>query len=334
MTDNRPAIALHVIERGLIEITATRCLVFNAQTALRWPEDFGGETRYVQDFRPAYLSLHNQRCSVSPAPEGSDFDLTLVFAGRHRRQNETWIAEALARTKTGGTVLVAGLKTDGMASLKKRVSAIHDLAGAQAKFHGMAFWLQRPAEVAGLVEALSHPNGLVEGRFETGPGMFSADAVDPGSQLLAQHLPDDIGGSVADFGAGWGYLSAELANRARVTSLDLYEASHAALEAAKVNLGGAGNAELGFFWHDLLSEPVSRQYDVIVMNPPFHQGRATEPGIGSAFVNTALGALKKGGKLFLVANRGLPYEGDLQAGSSACGELAVDGRYKVLWATK
>lgn len=332
--DNRPAIALHVIEHGFVDGVASRCLVVNAQAALRWPEGFGAQTTYVQDLRPGYLALSRQGCDVHPAPEGAGFDLTVIFAGRHRRQNEAWIADATARTEPGGSVLVAGMKTDGMASLKKRVSALHDLAGAQAKFHGMAFWLRRLAEAAGLVEALSHPNGLVEGRFETGPGMFSADAVDTGSQLLARHLPDDIGGSVADFGAGWGYLSAELAKRAGVASLDLYEASHAALQAAKTNLGGGGRIEPGFFWHDLLSEPVSRQYDAIVMNPPFHQGRATEPGIGSVFVKAALGALKRGGRLFLVANRGLPYERDLQAGSSAFGELASDGRYKVLWAKK
>jgi 16S rRNA (guanine1207-N2)-methyltransferase len=51
-------------------------------------------------------------------------------------------------------------------------------------------------------------------------------------------------------------------------------------------------------------------------------------------IRTALLSLKKGGHLFLVANRGLPYERDLQAGSSAHGELARDERYRVLWATK
>lgn len=329
MMDNRPAIALHVIERGLIEEPATRCLVFNAQTGLRWPAGFGGEARYVQDLRPAYLALKNQRHDVSPAAEGADFDLTLVFPGRHRRQNEAWIAEALARAKPSGTVLVAGMKTDGMASLKKRVGALLPLGGSQSKFHGMAFWLQKPNDVQTAIEALSHPNGAIDGGFQTGPGMFSSDAIDPGSLLLAQHLPADIKGAVADFGAGWGYLAAQVASRPDVALLDLYEASYASLKAAKVNLAGAGAAELGFHWHDLTSEPVTRRYDVIVMNPPFHQGRAAEPGIGSAFVKAALGALKKGGRLFLVANTGLPYERDLQS-ASASEELANDGRFRVL----
>ena len=335
MSDPRPAIALHILEREFAELPGgdARCLVVNAQSAIRWPEGFPAQVAYVQDLRPGYLALENRGCDVHPVPQGSDFDLTVILAGRHRRQNETWIADALSRTRSGGTILVAGMKTDGMASLKKRVGALLALAGAQSKFHGMAFWLERPRNAQTAIDALAHETSLIDGRFETGPGMFSADGIDPGSRLLADHLPDDIKGAVADFGAGWGYLAAQLLDRQGVASLDLYEASHAALDAAKANLGDTGQVELGFFWHDLTSEPVARGYDAIVMNPPFHQGRAAEPGIGSAFVRAALGALKKGGRLFLVANSGLPYDHELKAGASASGELANDGRFRVLWAT-
>ena len=58
-------------------------------------------------------------------------------------------------------------------------------------------------------------------------------------------------------------------------AIDLYEADYESLEAAKQNLAGLANApEFGFFWHDLVGEKVERKYDLIVMNPPFHQGRA------------------------------------------------------------
>ena len=39
--------------------------------------------------------------------------------------------------------------------------------------------------------------------------MFSHGRIDPGSRLLAEALPADLSGKVADFCAGWGYLSAE-----------------------------------------------------------------------------------------------------------------------------
>src|SRR5690606_17851190 len=109
-----------------------------------------------------------------------------------------------------------------------------------------------------------------------------------------------------DFGAGWGYLSAGLAGRTKgLAAIDLYEADFESLEAARENLAAIQEPpRFGFFWHDIVGEMVGRTYDLIVMNPPFHQGRATEPAIGQAFIRTASSVLKPGGRLLMVANRG------------------------------
>jgi 16S rRNA (guanine1207-N2)-methyltransferase len=67
------------------------------------------------------------------------------------------------------------------------------------------------------------------------------------------------------------------------------------------------------------------------MNPPFHEGRAADPALGQAFIEAAAKALRSGGRLFLVANRGLPYEAVLAGRFPQSGELARDGNYKILW---
>ncbi len=45
--------------------------------------------------------------------------------------------------------------------------------------------------------------------------MFSHDRIDAGSRLLAECLPETAKGVAADFGAGWGYLAAQLADGPR-----------------------------------------------------------------------------------------------------------------------
>ncbi|MBO6717798.1 MAG: class I SAM-dependent methyltransferase [Rhizobiaceae bacterium] len=335
--DSRPAIALHPFETGMVDLpnSGARGLMLNALPGMRRPEGFKAELALVQDLRPLFLPLQTTGHEISPEPEGSDYDLSIALCGRHRRQNELWVAQALERTRSGGLIVVAGGKTDGIASLKKRVGSLVELAGSESKYHGVVFWLTRPRDADDAIDALTPPPGLVDGRFVTGAGMFSADRVDPGSRLLAESLPADLKGAAADFGAGWGYLSAALAERHAMASIDLYEASHAALEAAKVNMNKVGpDVARRYFWHDLLAEPMVHRYDVIVMNPPFHQGRAAEPEIGIAMVKAALGALKKGGRLFMVANKGLPYENILKAEAASYGELAQDARFRVLMASK
>jgi 16S rRNA (guanine1207-N2)-methyltransferase len=182
-------------------------------------------------------------------------------------------------------------------------------------------------------EALAprEPVGTEEGFF-TAEGGFSADGVDSGSLLLAENLPEGLTGEVADFASGWGYLAAWALRRSPgIERMDLYEAHLPSLLAAKRNLPSVSDSvECRFFWHDLLREPVTARYDAILMNPPFHQGRAAEPDLGVEMIGTAAKALKRGGRLFMVANRPLPYERVLEKLLPRYEEICRHARFKVL----
>ena len=292
----------------------------------------------MQGFRPHFRALAAAGHQVTPRAEGKECDGALVLAGRHRSQNEAWIVEAIERVVPGGLIVVAGSTDDGIASLRKRVGRLVEVEGHLPKYHGVALWFRRPDDAAPLLDALRPANKpmLVDGRFRTAPGMFSHDRIDAGSRLLAECLPETAKGAAADFGAGWGYLSAMLAERTKgLKAIDLYEADYESLEAAKTNLARLTNApEFGFFWLDLVGEKVERKYDLIVMNPPFHQGRAAEPSIGQAMIKAASSGLKPGGRLLMVANRGLPYEQALKAGFKEVQELRNEGGFRVIAARR
>ena len=80
---------------------------------------------------------------------------------------------------------------------------------------------------------------------------------------------------------------------------------------------------------------VDERFDAIVCNPPFHAlGRGDRPDIGRAFIAAAAAALKPGGRLWLVANRHLPYEHALGEGFAQVRTLAQNGGFKIVEATK
>jgi len=318
--------------------TGARMLFLGAEPGFSLPDGFDADLTVVQGFRPYFRALTAAGYSTVPAPEGEGYDGALVLCGRHRGQNEAWLADAIERVRTGGLILVAGSNDDGVASLRKRVEKIVQFDGNLPKYHGLAFWFTRSADASAAISALGDQksDGLADGRFIAAPGMFSHDRVDAGSKLLAECLPDTCRGTAADFCAGWGYLSVALLERTSgLKSMDLYEADHASLEAARQNLQAvAPKIPLGFFWQDLAAEKVTKKYDLIVMNPPFHQGRAAEPEIGQAMIKAASGALKSGGRLFMVANRGLPYDETVRAGFSRAQELRREAAFRVVVAYK
>lgn len=324
----------HPFETGDIDPPAKgqRVLFFGAEPGFRLPEEFDAELTLVQGFKPDVAKLKASRHAVLPEAEGEAYDMALVLAGRHRGLNEARLLDAWERVRLGGLIVVGGSKEDGTDSLKKRIAKTIELSGSLSKYHGAAFWFQK--DVRSELPLPLDETSLVASRFRTAPGMFSHDRIDAGSQLLAENLPADLSGAAADFCAGWGYLSVELLDRCpKIASLDLFEADHAALEAAKLNLADA-RVPTKFHWQDLAAEPVPRAYDVIVMNPPFHQGKAADPAIGNAMIRAASAALKPNGRLWLVANRGLPYEPALAAGFKQSGELLRDGKFKLLWAKR
>jgi 16S rRNA (guanine1207-N2)-methyltransferase len=337
---------LHPFESGILPApgAGARLLFLGAEPGFRLPEGFDCELSLVQGFRPDFLALQRAGHSVGPVPEGSDYSAALILCGRHRGRNELWIAEALERTADGGLVVIAGARDDGTSSLARRIAGIIPFVSKAPKHHGLAFWFSAPVDRAAIARDIRQANrrAPVEGRFQTGPGMFSHDHVDPGSKLLAGALASGVSGNVADFCAGWGYVAAQIMIRCpEATSVDLYEADFVSLEAARLNVAGtpsivAGtpSVETRFFWHDLVGEPVDARYDAIVMNPPFHLGRAAQPEIGRQLIAVAAAALKPRGTLHLVANRHLPYEGALAAAFSRYEEIAGDGAFKVLQARK
>ncbi len=311
-----------------------KVLFLGAEPGYALPDGFEAELVAVQGFRPLFLRLQAAHVAAEPQLPEETYAHALVLCGKHKGENEARIASALMHVAPGGMIVIAGSKEDGVQPLRKKLEKLGVEAGSMPKYHGLAIWFQRPVAPEALVAAFAAPPVRVEGRFSAAPGMFSHDRVDAGSLLLADRLPTDFNGNAADFGAGWGYLSAMLAERSpMVNRIDLYEADFDSLEQARANLAGS-RVDTRFFWHDVAAETIKDRYELVIMNPPFHEGHAAEPGLGQAFIRQAATVLKGGGRLLLVANRGLPYEPVLAGLFRESGEVCRNARYKVLWAKK
>lgn len=265
--------------------------------------------------------------------------LVLVLPPRQREESRALLARALSRVAPDGVVVACVPNPEGAKSAERDLAQLAGIDGSLSKHHCRVFWTS-PASgrldtaLQADWQAMDAPRPILAGRFTSRPGVFAWDRIDPASALLVEHLPADLAGHGADLGAGYGYLSAELLARCpRVTALDLFEAEARALALAERNLAGA-RVPMRFHWHDVTTG-LPERYDFIVTNPPFHaQGRAERPDIGQAFIAAAAAALKPAGRLWLVANRHLPYEQALGAGFARVRVAAERDGFKVIEAVK
>ena len=332
MPDQRDTLAL-VFARGLVS-TEGRWLFLNGAPL---PHGVLREAETEQGFRPDFLALEAAGYDAAPSREGPNlneagYDGAAVLLGRSRRVNEANLARAWNALRPGGTLLVAGDRTAGIAPIRKLAASRATLADSLAKHHATAFWTTRDGDPWPVPELLGNVDG-----WHVAAGTFSTDGPDPASRMLARHLPDRPLGHTADLGAGWGFLAAEAAAHAKPASLELFEADHAALALAERNLLSA--LPVAFHWHDVVGEPIARRFDSVVMNPPFHAGsgsagRAAEPGIGQRFIARASECLRPRGRLLMVANRNLPYERTLAERFTSWRELEAANGFKVLEAVR
>jgi len=277
----------------------------------------------VTGLKPDFDAFKMAGYDVSVAAEGP-FAAAIVCLTRAKSEARALLAAAEG---IADLIIVDGKKTDGVDSMLKDCKKRADIIGSFSKAHGKLFWFES-GDFGDWAEA--GPSQVAEG-FVTRPGVFSADGIDPASAALVSALPEKLGRQVADLGAGWGYLSKSILERSDVESLYLVEANHAALECARENLS---DVRADFHWADATVWEPRAKLNTVVMNPPFHSGRAADPGLGRAFIAAAARMLAPNGSLWMVANRHLGYETTLETLFTKVEEVSGDNRFKILRADR
>lgn len=279
----------------------------------------------VQGFKPDHdhFAAKGYRTALTP---GTGHAAALVCLPRAKAEARALLADACAALPLGAPVIVDGQKTDGVDALYKELRALGPISEALSKAHGKIFTFPASAALQGWAAAPRR----IEGGFLTAPGVFSADAPDRGSALLAEALPAKLPARVVDLGAGWGYLSQHILTRDGVKELHLVEAEAAALDCARQNIT---DARAQFHWADATSWQVPHLAGAVVCNPPFHTTRDADPMLGVAFLKAAAKMLAPDGTLWLVANRHLPYDPVLKAAFREVEDIGSDRAFRIIRAS-
>ncbi|MFS1526362.1 class I SAM-dependent methyltransferase [Microbulbifer sp. 2304DJ12-6] len=225
----------------------------------------------------------------------------------------------------GGELVLLGEKQSGIKSYAAKV----------AERLGSAKQLQKHGNDYASINCIDHANGgkligeldyprlrsLPElGGLYSKPGLFGWNKVDKGSALLAQHFITELpkgGTRIVDLGCGYGYLSTQLASLGNF-HFTATDNNAAALLACKQNFRAHGLTGV-VIPSDAGAGLESGSADLVLCNPPFHQGFQVEGGLTDLFLQNSARLLKSTGTALFVVNafislvdKGLRYYSDVQ----------------------
>ncbi len=303
---------------------------------------------------------------VAGLPPAS-FDLVLSHLPRGRAVQEELIRGVAWVLRPGGRFYFVASKRAG---IKGAIAYTRELFGQcgvvrQKKGYHVAFTVKTA------VGPTARPDGLqlsppadgyatrtitldgVETTLVSKAGVFAWDRLDDGTAALVGAMEIGARDHVLDLGCGTGLAGLAAARRAvhppspcrggaggGVGQVVLVDADVRAVESARLTLEANGIANAEVLLSDCGSAVLSagsrrrfdRRFDAVITNPPFHQGVGVDYEVACQFVRDAARVLRRGGRLFLVANRFLRYNNIIHETFGNVAIVYADSRYHVLTA--
>ena len=285
----------------------------------------------------------NERLSLTFAPVWEDFnqrfDGVVLFLQKSKPLMDYWLTMLLPLLTEDGCLWLVGENGEGIKSWHKRLKnsfeSVKNLDNA--RHCGLLEGTESLSD-----QAFDRESGYC--RFYVPvkeqslpvyslPGVFSHGRLDVGTGVLLETFGQVPTGKVLDFGCGAGVVAACLATLMPDNEFTLVDCDALALRSSRKTLEQAGVKQFQTVASDGLSE-VTGTFDLIVSNPPFHQGVKTHYAVTELFMTESASLLNKGGELRIVANSFLRYEPIIVQAFGHCKTLVTRNGFTVYQAWK
>lgn len=217
------------------------------------------------------------------------------------------IIHSLARKlKDDGIIFLLGFKNEGIESLHKLIEMNTDAKSLRQKLKKQLQLIEMgKARHQSMANDYSLLHRLDEQQkvYWSKPGIFGWDKTDVGSAILMQEFSQQNHAKdarILDLGCGYGYLSLQ-AFQHGFTRIDATDNNAAAINACTANFGLYGIE--GEVIADDCAANINKRYDIILCNPPFHQGFDHSKPLTERFCQAASRLLAPSGKVYFVVNQ-------------------------------
>jgi 16S rRNA (guanine1207-N2)-methyltransferase len=261
----------------------------------------------------------------------------------HHLLNEAWRC-----LKPDGLLMLAGHKNEGIKTYIEKIARCFGCAKAieknttaynssLRKHNAYNPELRLDDSDYTQLRPLPLPDHLINLNIETKPGLFGWNKIDQGSSYLLEQLPAFVGSfpqppkKCLDLGCGYGYLTLAASQLPSCNSVEhwlLTDNNAAAASAVTCNI------QLNQLSADLIvadcADSLSQQVDLVLCNPPFHQGFSPDGDLTDKFLAAAHRLLTSQGAAIFVVNQFIPLERKAAGLFGQIQLLADNGSFKVI----
>lgn len=280
---------------------------------------------YAQRYQAVEFGLENTKTA----------EFAVYFWTKNKQECQYQLFEWLAHCKKGQQLLIVGENRSGVRSVEKMLSPFGEIAKIDSARRCGLYHFELHTPPLFEREKFWKSYRLPDLNIFSLPAVFSAAELDEGTKLLLSTFEkmekQNIKGKVLDLGCGAGVIGASLKQRfpdIHLTMSDIHSMAIASSERTLLENQLSGQVIAS----DVFSH-IHDRFDLIVSNPPFHDGRATNYQTVEALISQAKQHLSKGGELRLVANAFLPYPDLLDSVFGRHQVLAQSQKFKVYSAT-
>lgn len=260
------------------------------------------------------------------------FDALLLLMPKAKAEAQYLLAMMTPLLESGADLFLAGENRGGINGADKLLAPYgekpvkRDSARRCSLYHGVLDKPVAPFELDAWFSRYECQAGDTALTVMALPGVFSADGLDLGTQMLLASLPP-MAGKLLDFGCGAGVIGSVLARRNPDLAVTMVDINALALESSRRTL--AVNGLTGRVHASDVYSDIDERFQHIVSNPPFHAGLKTFYAATETFLAKAPDYLARDGALTIVANAFLRYQPILEAHFRQTGVIAGDAKFKV-----
>ncbi len=264
------------------------------------------------------------------------FDVIYYRISKEKAVVHHIINAAVCYLKPSGQLCLAGYKNEGIKTYTDKAAAL--LGNSAEKRRGAQSTqlaiLTRGNTSDSFLDDKNYTEfaAVVDGDISlvTKPGIFGWNKIDQGSAFLIETLAANVPGSperVIDLGCGYGYLSV-MASQIFPGEFLATDNNITAINACKHNFS-KHNIQ-GEVLVDNCADTVTKKADLIICNPPFHQGFDIEGDLTVRFLRACRRLLNAGGVGLFVVNGFIPLEKKAKSLFSRVDVVASNRSFKVV----